>query len=168
MKKIGIFYGSSTGNSEAVAQKIQQSLGEDMVEIFDVADADASKASEFENLILGCSTWGVGDLQDDFESFLPDLKEVDLAGKAIALYGLGDQDSYSDSFVDAMGEIYEQLEGKSCKFVGSTDTEGYDYDESRAEKDGKFVGLVLDEDNQSDLTDAKIEAWLEVLKAEMN
>ncbi len=168
MEKIGIFYGSSTGNTETVAEKLQELLGADNVELFDVADASASDVEGFSNLILGTSTWGVGDLQDDFETFLPSLKEVNLAGKAIALYGLGDQETYSDTYVDGMGEVYEQLEGKGCKFVGFTSTDGYDFEESRAVKDDKFVGLALDEDNQSDESEGRIEAWVEALKSEMN
>ncbi len=166
MEKIGIFYGSSTGNAESVANKLQEALGE--VELFDVADASADDLNKFSNLILGTSTWGVGEMQDDFDAFMSELNDADLNGKKVALYGLGDQDGYSDTFVDAMGEVYEALEGKGCELVGEVSTEGYEFESSKAEKDGKFVGLAIDEDNQDDMTDDRIAAWVEVLKGAFN
>ncbi len=166
MEKIGIFYGSSTGNAESVANKLQEALGD--VELFDVADASADDLNNFSNLILGTSTWGVGEMQDDFDAFMSELNDADLNGKKVALYGLGDQDGYSDTFVDAMGEVYEALEGKGCELVGEVSTDGYEFESSKAAKDGKFVGLPIDEDNQDDMTDDRIAAWVEVLKGAFN
>jgi len=166
MQKVGIFYGSDTGNTEAVAKQIQQELGADIATIFDVANAKANDMEEFSNLIFGASTMGIGDLQYDFEDFLPDIEAADLEGKIIAIFGLGDQYSYSDSFVDAIGDIYEKLEGKGCQIIGQVPTDGYDYDESRGEIDGQFVGLPLDEENQGDLTDERIKDWINKLKDE--
>lgn len=168
MQDIGVFYGSSTGNTEAVAKLIQKEFGEEKTFIFDVADAKAGDIEKFTNLIFGTSTWGIGDLQDDFEDFLSELSNANLDGKKIALFGLGDQFSYSDSFVDGLGEIYEFLEDKNCELVGKTTTEGYEYDETKAEKDGLLVGLVLDEDNQSELSSQRIKAWVEQLKNQLN
>ncbi len=165
MEKVGIFYGSSTGNTESVAQMIQEQFGAD-AEVFDIADADMDQVKGYTNIIFGSSTWGVGDLQDDFEEFIENFEGADLNGKAVAIFGCGDQESYADSFVDAIGEIYEALEGTGCDLVGKISTDGYEYDESRAEKDGKFVGLAIDEDNQSDETADRVSAWVEQLKNE--
>src|SRR5690554_4709432 len=131
MQKVGIFYGSDTGNTEAVAKQIQQELGADIATISDVANAKANDMEEFSNRRFGASTMGIGDLQYDFEDFLPEIEAADLEGKIIAIFGLGDQYSYSDSFVDAIGDIYEKLEGKGCQIIGQVPTDGYDYDESR-------------------------------------
>lgn len=166
MEKTGIFYGSDMGNTEAVAKQIQQELGVDNAEVFNVSDAKASDMEQFSNIILGASTQGIGDLQYDFEDFLSEIKSANLEGKTVAIFGLGDQYSYSDSFVDGIGEIHEALEGKGCKIVGKVSTEGYEYDESRGEVDGEFLGLPLDEDNQSDLTSERIKSWLGKLKNE--
>ncbi len=167
MKKVGIFYASDTGNTEVIAERLQAAFGEDNAQIFDVSDADASDMEPFTNLIFSSPTWGSGDLQDDFEEFMEEINEADLSGKTIALFGLGDGVTYEDTFVDAMGQIYEALEEKECKIVGSVSTEGYEYDESMAEKEeGKFVGLALDEDNQDDLTDERIANWVSQLKNE--
>jgi len=167
MKNIGIFYASDTGNTELIAEKIAKAFGEEQAQVFDVSDADASDMEAFSNLIFSSPTWGSGDLQDDFDEFMEEIAETDFEGKTVALFGLGDGVTYEDTFVDAMGQIYEALEAKSCKIVGNVSTEGYDFDESLAEKEsGKFVGLAIDEDNQDDLTDERIEKWVAQLKNE--
>lgn len=164
MSKTGIFFGSSTGNTETVAESIAEKLNAD---IFNVADCSADDLSQYQNLILGTSTWGLGDLQDDWEAFISDLEGCDLNGKVIAFFGCGDGESYPDTFVDGISKLYEAVNGKGCKIVGNIGTDGYEYDASEAEVDGKFIGLVIDEDNQSDMTDERIDAWVETIKAEL-
>ncbi len=165
MKKTAVFYGSSTGNTETAANAIASKLGADL---FNVDSSPADKFAEYDNLIFGTSTWGVGDLQDDWEDFISELEEADLDGKVVAIFGLGDSATYPDSFVDGIGTIYNTVKDKGCKVVGFTETEGYDYEESTAEVDGKFVGLPLDEDNEGDMTDERIEKWTEQLKGELS
>ncbi len=165
MKKTAIFFGSSTGNTETVAEAIASKLGADL---FNVEDSPSDKFEEYDNLIFGTSTWGIGDLQDDWDDFISEVEDADLSGKVVALFGLGDSSSYPDSFVDGIGAIYEAVKDKDCKVVGFVDTDGYDYEESAAEVDGKFVGLPIDEDNESDMTDERIEKWVEQLKGELS
>ena len=164
MRNIGIFYGSSTGNTEAAAKQIQNELGRDTVKLFDVENAKATDIEQFSNLLFGSSTWGLGDLQDDFVDFLTEIAQVNLEGKKVAIFGYGDQEAYADSFVDAIGQIYEALKSKGCEIIGMVSTDGYEYEESKAEVNGQFVGLPLDEENQSDLTDKRIKSWIEELK----
>lgn len=164
MQNIGIFYGSSTGNTESVAQLIQAELGEDIATVIDVANAKSDDIGKYENLIFGTSTWGIGDLQDDFEDFLSELSAADMEGCKVALFGLGDQYSYPDSFVDSIGEVYELLKDKNCEVIGDTSIEGYEYDASNAEKDGRFIGLILDEDNQSEMTEERVKLWVDQIK----
>ena len=166
MQKIGIFYGSSTGNTENAAKQMQLLFDKDSAQIFDVANAKASDIEQFTNIIFGSSTWGIGDLQDDFEEFMTEINAANLEGKKIAIYGFGDQDTYTDSFVDAIGQIYKAVKNKGCEIVGKISTDTYEYDESMAEVDGQFVGLPLDEDNQANLTDDRINSWVEQLKVE--
>ena len=168
MQSVGIFYGSSTGNTQAAAEQLQKEFGVDKAEIFDVADVMASDIDKFSNVIFGSSTWGIGDLQDDFETFLSEIIKANLEGKKVAIFGLGDQYAYSDSFVDAIGQIYENLRDSGCDLLGKTRVDGYEYDETKAEIDGQFVGLVLDEENQSDLTNKRIKDWVEELKGQFN
>jgi len=168
MQNIGIFYGSDTVNTEDAAKQLQQEFGADKAQIFDVANAKASDMEQFPNLIFGSSTWGMGDLQEDFEEFMPEIKSANLEGKKVAIFGCGDEEAYADSFVDAIGIIYEALNDKGCKVVGKISTEGYDYDESLAEVNGQFVGLPLDDDNESNLTCDRIKKWVEQLEKEFN
>ncbi|MDE5421158.1 flavodoxin [Ancylomarina sp. DW003] len=168
MQKIGIFYGSTTGNTETSAQRIQQEFGEDIAQLFDVSEATSKDIEQFTNLVFGASTWGIGDLQDDFESFMAEISEANLLGKKVAIFGLGDQYAYSDSFVDAIAEIYKNLKEKGCDLVGSTTTQGYEYDETQAEIDGRLVGLALDEENQSSLSETRIKNWVNELKGQFD
>ena len=126
-----IFFASSTGNSEEIANKISAELNN--IEIFDLAGIKIEKINEFDKLILGGSTWGDGELNDDWEDVWGNFCKLDLANKTIALFGLGDQESYSDEFCSAMGIIYEQIVKSGAKIVGFTSTEGYYHDGSKAQ-----------------------------------
>ena len=158
-----LFYASSTGNTEDVAAKIVKALGED-IQTVNIADDGCDNIQNFDKLILGISTWGEGDLQDDWEDIWADFCDIDFNGKTVGLFGLGDQEGYADEFVDALGTLYEQVKGAGANIVGFTSSEGYDHDSSKAEIDGEFVGLVVDEDNQDDLTDERIEEWTSNIK----
>ncbi|MFV0471252.1 MAG: flavodoxin [Paludibacteraceae bacterium] len=165
MNKTAIFFGTSTGNTENAAKIMAAKLGAD---IYDVANNPIGKISEYEKIILGSSTLSIGELQDDWEGFLPELAKADLTGKTIALFGLGDAYSYPDSFVDALGIIYEKIKNKGCTIVGAVDTEGYSFDFSAGVIDGKFVGLPLDDDNESELTNERIDKWIEEISQDFN
>ncbi|PID94732.1 MAG: flavodoxin [Bacteroidales bacterium] len=163
MKKTGIFFGSTTGNTEGVAQQIQSLLG-DGVELFEVANASKDDLEKFDNLIFGTSTWGMGDLQDDFDGFISEIESANLSGKTVAIFGCGDQESYSDTFVDGMGQIWEVVSEKGCNIIGQTSKEGYNHFASRAEVDGQFVGLAIDEDNQGSETETRVSEWVAAIK----
>ncbi|MBQ5541375.1 MAG: flavodoxin [Bacteroidales bacterium] len=166
MKKTVIIYGSTTGNAASAAQTIAEKLGSGAV-VKEAGSASKSDLTDFDNIILGSSTWGDGELQDDWYTFLPTIKEAGLSGKTVAVFGVGDQFSYSDTFVNAMGELYEAAKSAGAKIIGATSTDGYSFNESSAVKDGKFVGLALDYDNQSDLSDDRIAAWVAQISPEL-
>ncbi len=159
--RTAIFYGSSLGNTQFIADKIQQQLPH--AACLPVNDLTPTQVLEFDNYILGTSTWGVGNLQDDFELFVDLLLSLDLSGKTFALFGLGDQHTYPDTFCNGMGKLYHLLKEKEWKIIGSTSIEGYDFSESEAVIDGAFVGLALDEDNEPDLSDLRIKNWVKQL-----
>ena len=93
--KILVIYGSTTGTTEGVAEQIADKLGATAVNVADVTDEQIAGA---DNLILGSSTWGAGELQDDWYDGLEKLKAADLSGKTVAIFGVGDSASYSDTF----------------------------------------------------------------------
>ncbi len=165
MKAIGIFYGSTHGMTEKSALKIKKAFGSDKVDVYNLNNATIEDMMKYSNLIFGTSAWGIGEMQDDWEMFVDNLSSVDFSEKKVALYGLGDQDEYPESFVDGLGTLYCRLPDKS-RVVGFWPVKGNDYYFSLAEKDGTFVGLVLDDHNQSDQSEKRITAWVKQLKKE--
>jgi len=128
-----------------------------------VQDLTQTVVEASDNLVLGTSTWGAGELQDDWYDGLNVLKGANLQGKTIALFGCGDSQSYSDTFVGGIGELYDGLKASGAIFVGSVPTDGYTFDDSSAVVNGQFVGLPLDDVNEDDKTDARIDAWVELI-----
>lgn len=161
MGKTAVVYGSTTGTCQTIAKSVASKLGAD---IFEVTAIDAATIAEYDALILGSSTWGLGELQDDWYDGVEVLKEMDLSSKTIALFGCGDADSYCDTFCDAIGLIYKDIAESGAKFVGSVSKDGYSYDTSAAEVDGVLVGLPLDDINESDKTDSRIDSWIASFK----
>ena len=163
MSKVGIFYGTTTGVTEDIAHRIADKI--DGADIFNI-DGNEDKLNDYDVLLLGTSTWGFGDLQDDWQAVLDDLANLNLAGKKVAYFGSGDQGTFSDTFMDGMAIINEEISKTGATVIGNTSTEGYEFNESRAVEGDKFLGLALDEVNQSDLTDERIDAWVEQIKKE--
>ena len=164
MNKTIVVFGSSTGTCEAIAEKIAQKLG---CEVINVQDLTAEVVENNQNLILGTSTWGAGELQDDWYDGLRVLQDANLADKTIALFGCGDCESYGDTFVGGIGELYNGIKESGARFVGAVDIDDYTFDDSEAVVDGKFIGLPLDDVNEDDKTDARIEAWISLISPEL-
>ena len=161
MKKVGIIYGSSTGTCETIANSIAQKLGVDSADVMNAGEITVEKVNPYEVLLLGTSTWGDGEVQDDWYDGLKVLKSADLKGKTIALFGCGDSESYWDTFCDGIGVLYEDLKDSGCTIVGKVPTDGYNFSSSISVVDGMFVGLPLDDINEDNKTKARIDAWLE-------
>ena len=164
MEKTLVVYGSSTGTCESIAQKIANLLGAEVVDVANLSDAQVNDAK---NLILGTSTWGAGEMQDDWCDGVKKLQSLDLNGKTVALFGCGDCESYSDTFCGGMDEIYSAIKDKGINLVGQVSTDGYTFDDSAAVVDGKFIGLALDDVNEDDKTDARIKAWVDSIQGEL-
>ena len=159
----GIFFGSTTGNTESVAQEIAQTLGIDAADIHNVGTTDASEVQNYDTILLGSSTWGCGDLQDDWYDFLDALSALDLSGKRVGLFGCGDSDSYSDTFCGALGQIFDGLQSTGCTFVGAYEPTDYNVTDSDVCRGGKFVGLAIDESDSEDKNHARLEAWCKLV-----
>ncbi len=177
MSRIGIFFASSTGNTRRIAKLIKKRFDDDtMADALNVNKASADLITGYSHLIFGTSTLGGGQLPGlstdcmggGWEEFLPQLENVDFTGKTIALFGLGDQDKYPDEFVDALGEIYRFIKARGAKVVGAWPADDYDFISSKALVDDQFAGLVLDQENQKNLTDARLDAWLKLIAPEFS
>lgn len=160
MSKTIVVYGSTTGTCESIARTIGDQLG---AEVINVADLTADQLAEADNIVLGTSTWGAGELQDDWYDGVNVVKSANLSGKRVALFGCGDSASYSDTFCGGMKELYDAAVAAGATVVGAVPTDGYTFDDSDAVVDGQFVGLALDEVNEDDKTSERISAWLPAL-----
>lgn len=167
MNETAIFYGSTSGNCESIAGKIAEALGLDASAVYSVSELDADKISKYDNLLLGSSTWGSGDLQDEWYDGIEVIKSANLTGKTVAVFGCGDSCGFSTTFCNAMATLYEAAKGAGATMIGAVSTDGYTFDESEAVVDGNFVGLALDEDNESDKTDERIAAWVADIKPQL-
>ena len=171
--KIGLFYGSTTCYTEMAAEKIRDAIvstteGAIEVDLFDITDQSLALIEPFQQLILGIPTWDYGELQEDWENIWPQLAGINWQGKTVALYGLGDQIGYPEWFQDAMGYLWEYLVGLGAKCIGAWPNAAYTYTALKAiSEDGlHFVGLALDEDNEFDLSEARIKRWCQQILQE--
>ena len=161
MGKIGIFFGSDEGNTQAIASRIAERFPTQDVEIHDIADVTQLDFSAYEIILLGISTWDFGQIQSDWEEFWPDAEAMRYDNKIVALFGLGDQFGYGDFFVDAMGMLHDVVKARGATIIGHWPIEGYEFDASKAltPEGDHFVGLAIDEDQQAELTDQRIDQW---------
>ena len=169
MAKIGLFFGSNTGKTRKVAKMIKKRYDDElMASPLNVNRTEPEAFAAYDFLIIGTPTLGDGELPglssdcdaESWEEFLPKIEEMDFSGKTIAIFGLGDQVGYPDEFLDAMGELHEFFTERGATLIGEWPTDGYEFEESKAVTDGKFVGLALDLDNQQGLTEDRLNAWL--------
>lgn len=170
MSKIGIFYGSTSGVTEEIAERIHEEIGEDVCDLYSMEEDfdDVEDLLQYDYLLLGCSTWGAGEVQNDWREPLFDMEveKPDFSGKTIALFGAGDCTGHGKHFVGALGILYDQFTALGAKLVGTVSAEDYSFEASTAIREGKFVGLPLDEVNESDKTEQRIVNWLDALKSD--
>lgn len=165
MNKIGIFYGSTTGTTAHVAMEIAHKLNIEEMDVHDVSKTEPSVVDDYDLLIMGTSTWGDGDMQEDWYDFLAGLEPLDLSSKCFAVFGCGDE-TMKETFCSGVGKLYQKVLETGAKPGGEFNEFGYNFSHSGADIDGKVVGLVLDEVNHPELTSGKINEWTnEILKS---
>merc|ERR1711990_1276528 len=168
--EVGLFYSTSTGNTEAAADWIKQKFSGDITDPTDIGEVDVSDLEGYSSLIVGAPTWNTGADEGRsgtaWDEVLDEIKDLDLSGKKVAVFGCGDSSSYGDYFCDAIEEVYSAMKEAGAEMVGSVATDGYDFSESKSVIDGKFCGLPLDEDNESDMTEDRVAARCEQISGE--
>ena len=168
LEPIGLFYGSSTCYTEMAAEKIQQKIGAHRCTLLNIADTPVEQMENYQLLILGIPTWDYGELQEDWENHWDELDDINLHGKKVALFGLGDQVGYPQWFQDALGYLHDKAVNLGAQPVAYWPTEGYQFEQSKALTADQqfFVGLALDDENEADLSEQRIQQWLnDVLNA---
>jgi flavodoxin II len=166
--KIGLFYGSSTCYTEMAGEKIRADLGESVVDIFNINETPIITAEFYDCIIFGIPTWDYGELQEDWEDIWEDIDALNLSGKKVALYGLGDQIGYPEWFLDAMGYLHSKIVARDATLCGYWPKEGYVYEDTKAltADETRFVGLALDEENEFSKSAERIARWCQQLRIE--
>jgi flavodoxin I len=166
--KLGLFYGTTTGFTETYADEIRALLGDSLTVYKNISESTPEDLSSCDSLILGIPTWDVGQLQSDWWAFLPKFDSIDLHGKKVAFFGVGDQYGYPDTFLDAMGDLWKKVEERGGELIAQWPKDGYDFTSPKPVVNGKFIGLALDPVNQEELSKDRIKKWVEQLKAELH
>lgn len=163
-RQVGIFYAPSGGSVQKVARQIKQKLAEVQPDMQVISDIVPLQLLDYHNLVLVCSTLGRNtwemEQKDPWSSFLPKMLRIRLDGRKVALVGLGDHVSYPNNFVDGMGILGQTVEEIGGKLIGATPTRDYIFNDSRALRDGKFIGLPLDEDYEAEKTEERLNGWV--------
>lgn len=168
MAQVGLFFGTDTGTTRKIAKMMKKYFDDGVIEIMNVAKEGSKDAfMGYDKIIFGMPTLGDGELEDSVRLFLDELEGEDLEGKTIALYGLGDQDGYGHEFLDGMAIVYDAFDGMGATLIGSWPTDGYDFQKSEALRDGQFICLAIDNDNQADLNKERVEKWLEQVRGDL-
>lgn len=174
MYKIGVFFGTDSGTTRLIAKKIARAINARLGEHtaakpVNVNRIEPDQLMAYQALILGTPTYGNGVLpgkvndteESSWAEFLPQLAGKDFSAVRIALFGLGDQETYPNHFVDALGELHQFFKSRGAQMLGGCDIDGYEFKHSKAVSDGRFVGLVIDQHLQHLLTDQRIDTWLD-------
>lgn len=163
MTPIGLFYGTNTGFTGLVTDIFVEEfvmVAPNLLTLHDISVDPLEKMLDYEYLIIGCPTWNVGHLQDDWDDHFIELDDLDLSGKKVAIFGLGDQFGYPENYCDAIGILGRKFRERGAELVGFTSTEGYQFSYSVGVEDGQFMGLALDEENESDRSHDRVIDWI--------
>jgi flavodoxin long chain len=163
----GLFYASTNGEVEMAAESIKAQLGASLNVYKNISVCGTKDLQDCDNLILGISTWDIGQLQEDWKNWWGNLDALDLKGKKVAIFGMGDQVNYPDTYQDAVGMLADKVRERGGTLVGLSDPAGQEFTATKVMKDGKMQGLCLDTLNQDEQTPARIAAWVPQIKAEM-
>ncbi|NCB07672.1 MAG: flavodoxin [Bacteroidia bacterium] len=169
MKKIAIFFGPEKGAVNRVADKVKQAIGDDKVDMIPVKNATSEDIDKYDKIIFGISTvgketWHTTYSNVDWARFLPEIGKTRYEGKTIAIFGLGDHVTYAATFVDHIGLLAGELTKNGAVLTGQVPAEDYEFDESKALVDGKFLGLPVDEDFEPELTDERVAKWVKSIR----
>ncbi|MFV0376617.1 MAG: flavodoxin [Mangrovibacterium sp.] len=164
MSKTAIFYSFHTNKTSKVSEKIIEAFGKENLDIINAEEVTEENFLKYTNYIVGVATWWDGELPNYWDEFVPAIDDMNLKGKKFAIYGLGDQKTYTENFNDGVGIFAELIESRGGQLVGFTSREGYNYEGSRAERGNQFCGLCIDQENQPRLTKDRVEKWVEALK----
>lgn len=170
MSKTAIIFSPKGGSVNRVAIKLGALIGNDKVDILHVLEADKVDINNYSQMILAGSTvgadhWSNETIVDEWQEFFTKIADLSFEDKKVAIVGLGNSVLYPEHFADGMAHLYKEVANKNAKIFGSVDAEDYTFEDSEALNDkGFFCGLALDEDNEEELTEERLEKWISRLR----
>lgn len=167
METTAIIYSFNSEKTARAAELIHESFSGENIELVNAEDITGEKFLQYRNLILGVPTWFDGELPNYWDEFVPELEELDLRGRRVAIFGPGDQKNYPENFVDGIGILGNLLEERGAQLAGFTPADEYTFEKSLALRSDKFMGLPLDFENEASKNKPRISRWVEQLKTEL-
>jgi flavodoxin I len=167
--KICIIYGSTSSSTEQAALKIKKNLEVSYeVNLYNIYKHDISIVKGYKSIIIGCPTWDIGLLQEDWRTTFPNIDKINFKDKKVAYFGAGDQFVYSETFLDALGTLEKKISSLGGKTIGYCSSKDYKFRNSKALRGEKFVGLGFDNDNEPEKTERRINEWCKILRKELD
>ncbi|KAB3533487.1 flavodoxin [Alkaliphilus pronyensis] len=117
MKNVSIIFGSTTGNTEKVANLIKDHMTDCNVTVSNVVDAKDAMIESADLVLFGSSTWGYGEFQDDFAPYYDNMSSDLLSGKNVAVFGCGDSVGFADVYCEAVNLIIEKASDCGAKVI---------------------------------------------------
>ena len=165
--KAALIYSFATKKTSTAAKLIKENLNELNLTEIDAEGLNAGNLEQYDILIAGAATWFDGELPTFWDEQIPALEDLNLKGKHVALFGIGNQVEYPEHFGDSIGLLADVFASTSAKIIGATSTEGYTFEDSKSVRNNQFVGLMLDFENQHNLNESRIENWCKQLKKQL-
>ena len=169
---VGIYFATTTGKTEDIAERLHDILpsAESPKDLADVSDVN--EFTSLDGIICGIPTWNTGADSERsgtaWDTLLEDIGSLNLNGKKVAIFGLGDSSTYTENFCDAMEELHSYFVKAGASMVGYVSNSDYTFEESKSVIGDSFCGLPLDEDSESDMSDDRLVNWSKQLKNEMS
>jgi len=166
-----IYYASWHGRTEAGANFLSAATGTEAVNIQADGRESPPLVEDFHacnSIMVGTPTYNTSSVnyrsETNWDAWLYEvLPTLDISGKNVAVFCSGDQDHYDEYYCDAAGELYDRFAERGCNMFGFTSTDGYFYTNSKAVRNGQFIGQMFDEKNQADLSEERANNWVEQL-----
>lgn len=169
--QLGLIMSTMTGHTAEYADLVKEKMGDAVSEPVDVGDIEVSSIADYDGFVVGAPTWhtgaDVGRSGTSWDEILDEIAGMDLAGKPCAVFGVGDAVGYSENFCDAIEELHDTFSKAGCNMVGYVPADDFEFDDSKSVRDGKFLGLPLDYDNDDDKAEDLVVNWVQQLNAEM-
>jgi flavodoxin I len=166
-RAVGLFFSTQTGKTEEIADMIAAETG---LAPKDIGDASPEDLKGYDGLIVGTPTWNTGaDEQRSgtaWDDYLEQIRALDLGGKPVAVFGVGDSYGYGDNFCDAIEELHSTFQAAGAKMLGYVANKGYSHAESKSVTNDKWLGLATDQDNEDDQSPTRVKNWVAQIKGE--